>query len=56
MTVTARYWYEANRWRKLAQSATTPPIRAALLERARDCERAAADLDAQALLPPDTQA
>jgi len=47
----ALYRYEASHWRQLAQSATTVQVKNALLQRARDCERSAAALEAYTLLP-----
>ena len=47
----ALYRHEANHWRRLAQGATTREVKAALLKRARECERSAAALEAYRLLP-----
>ena len=47
----ALYRHEASHWKGLAQTATTPPVRDALLKRARECERSAAALEAYRLLP-----
>jgi hypothetical protein len=45
------YWYEATKWKRLADGATTQRVKATLLKRMRDCERAALALEAEELRP-----
>ncbi len=45
------YWYEATKWKRLADGATTRRVKAALLRRMRDCEWAALALEAEELQP-----
>jgi hypothetical protein len=45
------YWFEASKWKRLADGATTQRVKTELLKRMHDCQRAALALEAEELQP-----